>query len=427
MPENRLEVQQTQRLSQHLQTTIHLLTCDLVELSEEVQKAVEENPALETVPPQKAPEDVSIRVKTRLRSTRSEYSAPEPVAAAMTTMDDLEQQLRLLTLDETTHRVAKAMLRMLSPRGYFPQEPEAFAREFGVPKGVARRALAAIQSLEPVGVGARTLEECLELQLREKPGVDPLCYTLVRQYLPEIGKGALRTIARGTGASIALVAQCVEVIRTLSPFPCSLDEEEVRYIIPEFFVEADESGRLTAQFYNDYYPTLRLDEHFSRLAEELEGEERTFARRMLSSAKRMLQAVDLRQSTMEKLARIIVQEQSAFFLGQGGVQPLRIGEVSQALGVHESTIYRALQGKYLYCDRGTFPLSHFFPKELSGGTSSADVKEMIRSICEGHERLSDQAIANELAKQGVSLSRRTVAKYRAQLGIDSSYRRETKE
>ncbi len=427
MPENRLEVQQTQRLSQHLQTTIHLLTCDLVELSEEVQKAVEENPALETVPPQKAPEDVSIRVKTRLRSTRSEYSAPEPVAAAMTTMDDLEQQLRLLTLDETTHRVAKAMLRMLSPRGYFPQEPEAFARESGVPKGVARRALAAIQSLEPVGVGARTLEECLELQLREKPGVDPLCYTLVRQYLPEIGKGALRTIARGTGASIALVAQCVEVIRTLSPFPCSLDEEEVRYIIPEFFVEADESGRLTAQFYNDYYPTLRLDEHFSRLAEELEGEERTFARRMLSSAKRMLQAVDLRQSTMEKLARIIVQEQSAFFLGQGGVQPLRIGEVSQALGVHESTIYRALQGKYLYCDRGTFPLSHFFPKELSGGTSSADVKEMIRSICEGHERLSDQAIANELAKQGVSLSRRTVAKYRAQLGIDSSYRRETKE
>ena len=254
MPENRLEVQQTQRLSQHLQTTIHLLTCDLVELSEEVQKAVEENPALEAVPPQKAPEDVSIRVKTRLRSTRSGYSAPEPVAAAMTTMDDLEQQLRLLTLDETTRRAAKAMLRMLSPRGYFPQEPEAFAREFGVPKGVARRALAAIQSLEPVGVGARTLEECLELQLREKPGVDPLCYTLVRQYLPEIGKGALRTIARGTGASIALVAQCVEVIRTLSSFPCSLDEEEVRYIIPEFVVEADESGRLTAQFYNDYYP-----------------------------------------------------------------------------------------------------------------------------------------------------------------------------
>ena len=427
MPENRLEVQQTQRLSQHLQTTIHLLACDLDELSEEIQKAVEENPALEAVPPQKVLEDVSVRVKTRLRSTRSGYSAPEPVAAAMTTMDDLEQQLRLLNLDETTRRAAKAMLRMLSPKGYFPQEPEAFARESGVPEDVARRALAAVQSLEPTGVGARTLTECLELQLREKPGVDPLCFTLIRQYLIEIGKGNLRAIARGTGASMALVSQCVDVIRTLAPSPCSLDEGEVRYIIPEFSVEMDEGERLTVQFYNDYYPTLRLDEHFSQLAEELDGEERTFARRMLSSAKRMLQAVDLRQSTMERLAQIIVQEQRAFFLGQGGVQPLRIGEVSQALGVHESTIYRALQGKYLYCDRGTFALSHFFPKELSGGTSSADVKDMIRSICEGNEKLSDQAIANELARRGVSLSRRTVAKYRAQLGIDSSYRRETKE
>jgi RNA polymerase sigma-54 factor len=130
---------------------------------------------------------------------------------------------------------------------------------------------------------------------------------------------------------------------------------------------------------------------------------------------------------MEKVARIIVREQRAFFLGEYSLLPLRIEDAALEIGVHETTVYRALQGKYLCCTRGTFPLAHFFQKEVSGGVSTQRVKEMILDICRGDTKLSDRAIADALKARGVSLSRRTVAKYRAQMNIDSSFRRSAEE
>lgn len=426
MPQNRLEVQQTQKLSQSMQTAIHLLSMDLDGLSEYMQKAIQENPALEFVPPQKSAHDYAMLVKARYTGGRGEYRSPD-VAAPANTLAELEQQLRLAGLDADTCRAAVHMLRSLSPRGYLTQELDEFALEAGVTLDTAQRALAAVQALEPAGIGARTVEECLSLQLREKQNVDPLCYDLIRMHLLDIGKGSLRQIARETGAPMARVLACVEVIRSLTPSPCSLSTEAVQYIMPEFSVEADANGQLTILFHNDYYPSFRQDETFARLAGTLEGEELAFARRVQASASQLIRAVEMRQTTMEKVARIITREQRAFFLGQYSLLPLRIDEAAREIGVHETTVYRALQGKYLYCARGTFPLSHFFQKEVSGGVSTARVKEMILDICREQGSLSDRAIAEELEKRGVNLSRRTVAKYRAQMNIDSSFRRGAEE
>lgn len=424
MTENRLEVQQTQKLSQSLQTAIHLLSLDLDGLSDYMQKAIQENPALEYVPPQKSAQDYAMLVRFRYRGSRGDYyGSADTAASANTVLEELEQQLRLSGLDDATGRVAEHMLHMLSPRGYFTQELDEFAAETGISLDTARRALEAVQALEPAGIGARTVEECLELQLREKPNADPLCYDLVRLHLLEIGKGNIRQIAKETGATLAHVWQCVDVIRSLTPAPCSLHTETVQYIMPEFSVEADADGQLVIQFHNDYYPTFRRDDNFLRLADTLEGEEQACARRMQASASQLIRAVEMRQSTMEKVARIIVREQHAFFLGQYSLLPLRIDETAQEIGVHETTVYRAIQSKYLYCARGTFPLSHFFQKKVSGGTSTARVKEIILEICRESEKMSDRAIAEALEKRGISLSRRTVAKYRAQMDIDSSFRR----
>lgn len=424
MTENRLEVQQAQKLSQSLQTVIHLLSLDLDDLSGEMQKAVQENPALEFVPPRKSVQDYALMVKSRYRGGRGEAGGkPDIPAAGDTMLSDLEQQLRLSGLEENVLRLAAGMLHMLTPRGYFTQELDEFAAEAGVPMETARRALEAVQALEPAGIGARTVEECLELQLRTRSNADPLCYDLIRMYLLEIGKGNIRQIARETGATLARIRQCVDTIRSLSPAPCSLREETVRYIMPEFSVEPGVDNTLNIQFHNDYYPTVRQDENFRRLAETLQGEELAFARRMQSSATRLIRAVEMRQTTMEKVARIIVREQHAFFLGQYSLLPLRIDQAAQEIGVHETTVYRAIQNKYLYCARGTYPLSHFFQKEVSGGTSTAHVKEIIQEICRENGRMSDRAIAEALEKRGITLSRRTVAKYRAQMEIDSSFRR----
>ena len=276
-------------------------------------------------------------------------------------------------------------------------ELDEFAAEAGVSMEAAQLALEAVQSLEPAGIGARTVEECLELQLRTRHDADPLCYDLIRMHLLDIGRGNLRQITRETGATLTRVRQCVDTIRSLNPAPCSLRAETVQYIMPEFSVEADAYGQLTLQFHNDYYPSFRQNPSFLRLANTLEGDEAAYARRMQTSASQLIRAVEMRQSTMEKVARIILREQRAFFLGQYSLLPLRIDEAAREIGVHEATVYRAIQGKYLYCARGTFPLSHFFQR----------------------------AIAEELEKRGITLSRRTVAKYRSQLEIDSSFRRNT--
>lgn len=423
MTENRLEMRQTQGLSQSMQTAIRLLSLDLDVLSEEMQRAIQENPALEYVPPQKSVQDYAMLVKTRYRGGRGDWGNQEPSVSAFTVLEDLEQQLRLSGLDAATCRVATRMLHMLSPRGYFTQELDEFAAEAGIPLETAQRALEAIQALEPAGIGARTVEECLRLQLQARPDVDPLCYELIRFFLLEIGKANIRQIAKETGATLAHVKQCVDTIRSLTPAPCSLHEETVQYIMPEFSVEAGEGGKLLIQFHNDFYPTFRQDENFRRLTQTLEGEEQAYARRMLASASQLIHAFELRQTTMEKVARIIVRKQRAFFLGQYNLLPLRVDETARELGVHETTVYRAVQNKYLYCARGTFPLSHFFQKEASAGTSTAHVKELIQQLCRENGKMSDRAIAEALERRGITLSRRTVAKYRSQMEIDSSFRR----
>ncbi len=399
---------------------------DLDDLSEQLQKAVDENPALEYLPPQKSVHDYVIQVRAHHRVSRGEAPIPE-VAAPENTIEDLEQQLRLSALDDATRRAAAQMLHQLSPQGFMTQPLDEFAAETGVSMETACRALEAVQALEPAGIGARTVEECLCLQLAQKPEADALCYELIRSHLPDIGKGAFRQIAKATGANMNRVLACVDEIRRLSPSPCSLDTEVVQYIMPEFSVETGPNEKISIVFHNDYYPTVKPSESFERLASMLEGEELAFAKRALGSASRLIQALEMRQSTMEKVAQLIVREQRAFFLGQYSLIPLSIEDAAREIGVHETTVYRALQGKYLYCAQGTFPLGYFFQKEISGGVSTARAKEMIREICRGAAKLSDREIAEALERKGVHLSRRTVAKYRAQMNIDPSFRRSAEE
>ena len=424
--ETRLEVQQTQKLSQSLQRSIRLLSMDQEGLSEEIRKAVQENPALEYVQPQSAIQDYAVTVKSHYygkKGGNGDFDQAELAEAEKTQMDDLEQQLRLSGLDSVTLKAALRLLHLLTPRGYFLQDMDEFALESGVSIDTAHRALEAVQGLEPVGVGARSVEECLELQLRAKSDTDPLCYELIRAHLLEIARGNMKQIAKETGATMAHVQQCVDEIRSLTPTPCSLETGTVQYIVPEFSVEVDSVGQITIQFHNDYYPTVRQSENFSALAQTLEGDEYAFAKKMRDEASQMIHAIELRQTTMEKLAKMIVREQEAFFLGQYSLKPLRIDEAAKEIGVHETTVYRAVQNKYLYCAKGMFPLSYFFPKEVSGGSSTERVKEMIREICRENDKISDRAIAEALEKRGVSLSRRTVAKYRAQMDIHSSFHR----
>lgn len=424
MTQTKLEVQQTQKLSQSMQTALHLLSCDLTELSEYMVRQIQENPSLEYIPPVRSPQDYAQKVRIHYSASMDDPDRdPGETAAPETAYADLEQQLRLSELNKETQHLAVRMLHMLNTRGYFTQDLDEFALEMGVSLPLVKAALHAIQTLEPVGIGARDIEECLTLQLAQRDNVDPLCYDLIKSYLLEISKGNYRLISRETGATIAHVRQCVDIIRTLNPIPCILREETSQYIMPEFSVETDDRGELTIVFYNDYYPSFRADPTFLRLAETLNGQEKTWARKMIDSTSQLIRAIEMRQTTIERIAGVIVREQKPFFLGQYSLMPLRCDTVAEELGVHESTVYRAIQNKYLYCARGTFPLQHFFQREYSGGTSAARVKEIIRELCTADSRLSDRQITETLEQRGIRLSRRTVAKYRSQMNITSSFER----
>lgn len=427
MPENRMELQQTQKLSLGLQTTIRLLTMDMDTLAAELRKAAEENPALEYVPPQKSAMDYAMEVRTHFRPGRSEdifFDIPAPPESEET---QLERQLDEMDLPPDIRRTAIRMVHLLSPRGYFLQSLEEFSKETGADLTICRAALEAVQSLEPAGVGAATVPECLCLQLKARSCEDELCYLLAREYLPEIGKGNLRRIAEKTGNSIRHIAECVEIIRSLSPAPCCLHEDAIQYIMPEFTVSAEPGGLLSIRFHNDYYPTIQPDATFASLSKMLEGDELADVRKMMVSAERMVRAVEMRQRTMEKIADIIAQEQRAFFLGRYHLQPLSVEEVARRIDVHVSTVYRAVQGKFLDCDRGTYPLSYFFQQDVSGGVSRARIQEIIREICAENAGISDREIAECLQKRGISISRRTVAKYRAEMDISSSFTRKSRD
>ena len=424
MSQAQLDVKQTQKMSQSMTAALRLLSFDLTEMSEYMTRQIQENPSLEYVPPIRSPQDFASKVRIHYSVSMDDPDRdPGETAAPETAYADLEQQLRLSGLDRETCNLAVRMLHTLNARGYFTQDLDEFALETGVPLPRVKAALHAIQALEPAGIGARDIEECLSLQLAQKENVDPLCYDLIKSYLLEISKGNYRLIARETGATIAHVRQCVETIRTLNPVPCALREETSQYIMPEFSVEADAQGDLTIVFHNDYYPTFRTDPTFLRLSETLRGQERIWARKMIDATSRLIRAIELRQTTIERVANIIVREQKPFFLGRYSLLPLRCDTVAEELGVHESTVYRAIQNKYLYCSRGTFPLQHFFQREYSGGTSAARVKEIIHDICMSDPKLSDRQITETLEQRGIHLSRRTVAKYRSQMHITSSFER----
>ena len=419
MPENRQELSQGQRLSQGLQTALRLLACDLDGLDRELRAAVQENPALELVPPEGDIPEIALRL--RMGPAR-EGRRPE-AAAGYSQMAQLEQQLRLSRLAPDVLEAALAVLHSLNPRGYFIQPLREFAEETGYAPELCKRGLHAVQALEPPGVGARDVAECLTLQLAARPDADPLCAVIARGYLMETARKDYAAIAEETGADRARVRACCAVIASLTPAPVSLSEEPVRYIVPEFAVERDGEDRLAAVFTSRAYPRLATDPVFTRLAAGGDAEAAAYARERLAAAAALQRAVGLREATLKKLAALILREQRAFFLSQYSLVPLSAKDAAGELGVSESTVYRAIRGKYLWCSRGTFPLSHFFQKEVAGGVSRARTKELIEALCAGDGSLSDRAIADALAARGISVSRRTVAKYRTELGIDSSFRR----
>jgi RNA polymerase sigma-54 factor len=446
------------RLSPQMLQRIEVLQLPALDLSEMIEQELQENEALELAQdgpveaPAEAPDPAAEepddwddtdweRKEPGSGPTRMEVMAATAVAP-ITLPEHLGKQLDMLDLSERERAIGRAILAALNDRGWLsvplaevPVElqPAPTAAEF-------EHVLHLVQGLEPPGIGSRDLTECLLLQLDpEQPDYD-LLVTLVMQHLDDIAHNRIPRIARETGAGVQKVLDAIEVIQHLDPIPGRrFGGVSAPHVRPDVTVRrAGEDYEISIE--NDWIPDVIVSRSYRQMAADrrLDPELRKHIRGKIEGAQSLVEAIEQRKNTLFRVASELVNRQADFLEhGPAGLRPLRMQEVADVLGVHVSTISRAISGKYMQTPRGIVPMKALFTGEVparspagggavSGdeGASRAGVRELVRAIVaaeDGHQPLSDEAIV-EILKQthGLDIARRTVTKYRKALGLGSS-------
>ena len=441
-----LQQTQTQKLSQRQLYSVELLRLSTLELEGYVRELAQENPLveLEEAPPPSQGEgkdDLLARLRWLEDNDRQNWfyqkfsdEELDPLTRVgtgggleETLVSFLSRQLDRLRLEESAARLVRYLIYCLDDDGYLRTPLAELSRHGAIPLPRLEEALAVLKTLEPAGVGAAELWECLALQL-ERIGETGPALTIVQDHLEALAKRHDRAIAAKLNITPAQVEEARRTIRELDPRPGSVFRrtEQVFYIQPDLTVEEQE-GRLTVKSTRGERPPFRLSRYYQKLLKQSEDREvRDYLNEKLRQAENVLWAADQRGSTLLRCAQVIVERQSDFFrFGPEALRPLRMGEVAQELGLHESTVSRAVREKYLQCPQGLYPLSWFFPRSAGAGegVSGTAARKLLLRLIDGEDKakpLSDQQLSEHMAREGCPISRRTVAKYREELGIPSA-------
>ena len=450
-----MSMKQTQTLSPQMMQSMEILQMGSQELLEYIQDQVQENPVLEMEEKYGKGDDTAVlqRKLEWLESTDAqnryyhqqdtEDDEKDPISN-YGTVDEREgnlylyvlSQLEVMDLEPELLPVGRFLVESLNQNGWLDESVEDLAEELGKPVEEVEKALAAVQSLEPAGVGARNLSECLVLQLQRRHEDSELAIRIARDYLDPLSKSRYGLIAKSLGVCQEEVRTACDLIRTLNPRPGGgfAARENLVYINPDLFVVnfPDHFELLT----NDYFfPDLNISGYYCRMLKSTEDNEvKDYLMGKVRQAKWVVHSIEQRRSTLLRCAECILELQEEFFRrGPGHLKPMCLADIAQKVGVHESTVSRTVREKYLQCASGVYPLSYFFSRSLGApaarpGTeenaSSPDfAKALLKKLICGEDKrkpLSDQKLCERMAREGCELSRRTVAKYRDELGIPST-------
>ncbi len=363
-------------------------------------------------------------------------SIDERGGGAISLADHLNAQVGPAAGDAREEFLARYLIGQIDDAGYLTMNEREVAAELDMPVAEVERALAVVHSLEPAGVGARDLAECLALQAREADRYDP-CMARLIDNLDLIAKGAFEQLRRMCDVDDEDFADMLAELRTYDPRPgLQFGTSEGTAVVPDVLIQRDQAGEGWNISLNE--ATLpRLVVNRSYYLELREGstdrESRAWLQEKLGDANWLIKALDQRQKTILKVSAEIVKQQDGFFRrGVSELKPLTLRTVAEAIEMHESTVSRVTSNKYLHCDRGTFELKYFFTSgvgadaEGEGGASSEAVKARIKGLTDAEDPmkiLSDDKLVELLKGEGFDLARRTVAKYREAMGIGSSVQR----
>lgn len=447
-----LTLEQSQKLimTPELRQAIQLLQYTSLELNSYLKREMEENPLLELEGPSddsqsmetlKDEKDIDwkeflesyddISYRSEVDRNRKEYSFENFVSYTPSLKDYLIEQLNMISLDSAEYRIADYIIQNINSNGYLDSTVVEMASQLQVSEEEVEAVLTVIQSFEPYGVGARSLKECLLIQVRDEK--DFLIKRVISDHLEDIASNKIASIAKDLDITIQNAQEYVDFIKCLEPKPGRTfrgDGDDTRYITPDASIEEIDGEYVI--FINDVTgPRLNINQYYKSLLKDGGDVETTeFLQEKLNSAMWLIKSIEQRRQTLYKVVESILKFQKEFLIhGDKRLVPLTLKDVAEDIKMHESTISRATSGKYVQTPRGVFELKYFFTTGLSGKSgevSATSVKSIIKGIIDSEDQkkpLSDQVISNILKEKGMEVSRRTVAKYRDELKIPSSSRR----
>jgi len=413
-------------LTPQLRQAIEILQLSSVELLEYLHEQQMENPMIELeglyhyihdVPGVTAPRE------------KGDSVADPQVASFLTLHERLEEQLMDFPLTEELKAVCSFLIGNVDERGYLDISSHEAAAILGVEERVVEQAIAWLQQMDPPGVCARNLQECLLLQLRRTSPDDWLAIRLAEEALGELAQGKIQLLAQRYGVTPSEVQQAYDRIQSLSPYPgLAYSAEAPRYLLPDVQIEKV-NGEYVVIMLDHWLPHFRINPGYHQLLQQSDQQVADYLREKLNAALWIAKCIEQRRQTLYRVVECLVAEQKEFLeKGPAYLRPLTLKQVAEKLGMHESTVSRATSGKYAQTPLGLIELKAFFTHSLGteDDVSPERAKLRLKALIDGEDKckpLSDQKLAELLAAEGIPLSRRTVAKYREEMRIPSSAKR----
>lgn len=454
---------QSQTLAPQMRQSLEILQANTLELSQLLRQQIELNPTLEDVSEVESIEDLDFDSPDEddfdehhdnydddlrdlaIMEGRALGSNPDSeerreflynsLVAPQTLSAHLSEQVVESALDRDLHDACIALIGNINERGFFAEPPEELASRLEIPGELLNESLSLLHTLDPPGVAARDLRDSLLLQLERLGLADSLEHRIVSEQLDALARKQYPQIARSLKVPVENVAMAAEHIAVLDPSPGAIfDGSRNPVVSPDVRIVKNELGTWVAESTNENLPRLRIsDSYKDMLSTSADKKLRSYLRDQIRDGRVLIRALDQRQDTIIAITTEIIRHQPDFLnKGQRHLRPLTMNDVADTIGVHPTTVSRAVAGKYALTPYGIIEMRKFFATgyQTSGGSdvSNAGVRQAIQDIIaeeDSHKPLSDSAIEKALLKQGIKVARRTVAKYREQLNILPSHLRKS--
>ena len=400
------------RLNSQTKLWLNTISIPAIELKEKIEKTIEENPFLE------------YDIKSNYSKSNADINSLIENTAANTKeslFEHLKSQIEITFNNKNDIEIAKQISTFINQDGYLTAPYGEIADILNINIKKVDEIVKVLKTLEPIGVAAKNISECLSIQLKYKENIDESiknnAINIVENYLNELSKKNYKYIASKLNISQKEIIDALKLIQTLEPYPArEFDTTVVKYIIPELFI-FKENNEWQVKTNETFIPLLKINKKYSKLLHESNFNKDLKEKK--DEAQNLINAVNERKKSLKRVGEGLLKLQIDFFEnGKEFMKPLRLKDLAFEVGLSESTISRISNGKYLNTVWGTFSIKYFFSKNINGDLGSRAVKEIIKRIIENSDaKLSDEKIRLILKSEGIEIARRTVAKYRQSMNI----------